>query len=300
MNATIDPADLQVFAAVVRAGSFTVAAASLEITRAQASRVVARLEKRLDVRLLQRSTRRLSVTDLGAELHDRALQILAQLEDAELSIARAQREPQGVLRIAATAEFAAMQVNRWVSSYLSRYPRMRVAADYSSCISDLIMEGVDVAIRIGPLDDSDLSARKLGEVNYSLYASPQYLRGRKSPTHPNELTEHDLIGFVTARRPTLKLHRRKETIELKGNFRYTANSYTSVRDIVVDGHGVGVMPDWHAEPLIRTGKLKCVVDDWCLAPAPVHAVFASKRYLAPKVRAFIDVAREHFGGETLA
>jgi DNA-binding transcriptional LysR family regulator len=141
--------------------------------------VVSRLEKKLGARLLQRSTRSLAVTEVGRELYERAVGILSALDETEAMIQRTHAEPQGVLRLTCGVELGLLVVNPWIRAYLERYPQVRIDADFSDRIVDLIHEGFDLAVRVGELADSSLSARSLGAITYALYASPKYLR-----THP--------------------------------------------------------------------------------------------------------------------
>ncbi|MEM9151350.1 MAG: LysR family transcriptional regulator, partial [Cyanobacteria bacterium P01_F01_bin.3] len=205
MKSTINLESLEIFRAVVDAGSFTAAGEVLDKDKAHVSRVVSRLEKRLGVELLKRSTRRLSITEVGRDFYERACGILMALEETEASIARVQGEPRGVLRITAGAEFGPMRVNHWIAEYLKRYPHVRVEADFSDRIVDVIHEGIDVAIRVGPLVDSELSVRPLGEIRYGLYASPAYVHARGKPQSLQALSQHSLIMFSPRGKPVWPL-----------------------------------------------------------------------------------------------
>lgn len=282
--------ELTVFAAVVRAGSFTGAARALGTQKAHASRVVSRLEKRLGARLLQRSTRSLAVTEVGRELYERAIGIIAALDETRAMIQRTQAEPQGILRLTCGVEFGLLIVNRWITAYLKRYPLVRVDVQFSDRLVELIHEGFDLAIRVGQLADSSLSARSLGEVTYALYASPEYLRLHCAPGHPTELASHDLIMFVATSPPAWHLGNAREHIDIETRARLVVNSHVGARDATVDGLGIALLPRFQAAPLVRDGRLVEVLPGWTRAPAPVHAVFASSRYLTPNVRAFIDLA----------
>src|SRR5262249_12662489 len=203
--ATMDARQLQVFAAVVRAGSFTGAALALRTQKAHVSRVVSRLERELGVRLLSRTTRSVAVTDTGHDLYVRATGILAALDDARDAMLRSQREPQGALKVTCGVEFGLLVVGRWIDELLRRYPKVRVEADFSNRVADLVQEGFDVAVRVGALADSSLAVRKLGEVSYALYASPDYLAGRPAPAAPAELVAHDLVMFSPRPPPRWRL-----------------------------------------------------------------------------------------------
>jgi DNA-binding transcriptional LysR family regulator len=288
----MDVDQLAVFVAVVRAGSFTAAAKALGTHKAHASRVISRLERELGVRLLQRSTRSLAVTEVGRELYERATGILTALEDTHAVIQQTQREPQGVLRLSCGVEFGLLVVNHWIEEFLRCYPKARVDADFSNRIADLIHEGFDLAIRVGELPDfSDLSARRLGEVRYALYASPGYLDRRPAPTDPGDLTEHDLIMFATAPPPAWRLVNDQKHAAIAGPARLQVNNNIAARDVAAEGLGIALLPRFQADPLVRDGGLIEVLPGWSRPPVPIHAVFPSSRYLSPKVRAFVDLAR---------
>jgi LysR family transcriptional regulator, regulator for bpeEF and oprC len=290
MSATMSIDDLTVFAAVVRAGSFTGAARALGTQKAHASRVVSRLEKKLGARLLQRSTRSLAVTEVGRELYERAVGILSALDETQAIIQRTQAEPQGVLRLTCGVEFGLLVVNRWIRAYLKRYPRIRVDADFSDRLVDLIHEGFDLAVRVGELADSSLSVRSLGAINYALFASPEYMRGHSAPKHPKDLASHDLIVFVATSPPAWHLANGSEQFDVEMRARLVVNNHGGARDAAVDGLGIALLPRFQAAPFVNDGRLVEVLPGWTRTPAPVHAVFASSRYLTPKVRAFIDLA----------
>jgi LysR family transcriptional regulator for bpeEF and oprC len=292
MAATMDVDELTVFVAVVRAGSFTAAAKALRTQKAHASRVVSRLERKLGVQLLHRSTRSLTVTEVGRELYERAGCIISAIEDTQAAIQQTQHEPQGVLKLSCGVEFGLLVVDRWIEGFLRRYPKVRVDADLSNRVADLIHEGFDLAIRVGELPDlSGLSARKLGVVRYALYASPKYLDSRPAPSDPVSLADHDLVMFSPAPPPVWQLVNSQDSVEIAGPARLAVNNNIAARDAAAEGFGIALLPCFQAEPLLRDGGLVELLQGWARTPVPVHAVFPSSRYLSPKVRAFVDLAR---------
>jgi LysR family transcriptional regulator for bpeEF and oprC len=288
--ATINVDELTMFVAVVRGGSFTAAARASGTQKAHVSRVVSRLETRLGVRLMQRSTRSLALTEVGRDLYERSVGILSALDETSAAIQGTLREPQGVLRLTCEVDLGILLVNRWIASFLKTYPHVRVDAEFSSRVTDLIHEGFDLAIRVGRLADSRLSARKLGHIHCALFASPEYLRGRKAPRHPRDLGAHELIMFSPTREAIWQLENGDDRHEVASVPRFFSNDHIVVRDLVVDGLGIGLLPLFMAEPLVRKRRLVEVLPGWVAPPAPVHAVFPSSRYLSPTVRAFVDVA----------
>jgi DNA-binding transcriptional LysR family regulator len=289
--ATIDLSQLTVFVNVVRSGSFTAAANVLGTQKAHASRVVSRLEKSLGARLLQRSTRSLAVTEVGRELYERAVVILAALEDTEAAIQRTHGEPRGALRIACGTEFGLLVVNGWICEFLRQHPKVRVDAEVSNRLVDLIHEGFDLAIRVGALADSSLSARRLGEIRYALYASKDYLRRHHAPAHPRDLAAHDLVMFAAGRPAAWRLFKDGDRFDVSGIPRFILDNNIMAHDATVAGLGVALLPGLLAAPSVRSGRLVEILHGWTRTPAPIHAIFASRCYLAPKVRAFIDLAR---------
>jgi LysR family transcriptional regulator, regulator for bpeEF and oprC len=293
MKATFDIGALTAFVTVVRSGSFTKAADILQTQKAHLSRVVTRLETQLRVRLLQRSTRSLALTEAGRELFERAGAILAALEETQAVLENSQSQPQGLLRLTCGEEFGTLVVNRWISTYLQRYPKVRIEVELTNRVLDIVHEGFDIAIRVGTLPDSALSARKLGEVSYGFYASPRYLRDHKLPQHPDELKNHELLMFSPGQ-ATWLLVNGVDSVAIKATPRLKANNNLIVRDNAAAGLGIALLPNFQAAPLVTNGQLKPVLKGWGRAPVPVHAVFASSRFLSPKVRAFVDHARGHF------
>lgn len=289
----MDIDELAIFVAVVRAESFTGAARTLGLQKAQVSRAVSRLERKLGVRLLQRSTRSLAVTELGRELYERATTILSAIDETQAIIQRSQAEPQGVLKLTCGVEFGQLIVNGWIRSFLKQYPSVRVDAHFTERVVDFIHEGFDLAIRVGHLADSSLSARSLGKIRYALYASPEYLKKHTAPERPQDLIAHDLIMFVMSAggsAPAWHLENDGDRADITTPARLVVNNHVSARDAAVDGLGVGLLPRFQATPFAKAGRLVEVLPGWTRAPVPVHAVFGSSRYLTPKVRAFIDLA----------
>jgi DNA-binding transcriptional LysR family regulator len=294
VEATLDLPALRAYVAVVRAGSFTRAAEQLDTQKAHLSRVVRRLEDQLGVQLLQRSTRSMTITEVGRELFERAVSVITAVEETERAIAQTRSEPRGVLKLTCGVEFGELVVNRWIADFLHDHPRMRVDAELTNRVIDLVHEGFDLAIRVGTLPDSALSARRLGEITYAFYASPKYLAKRKKPKLPRDLAQHDLVVFGTTPSPQWNLRCGQEQATVRPNARYRVNHNLAARDAIAAGLGVGMLPEFQAAPLLQAGKLVTVLDGWTREPVPVHAVFASGRYLAPKVRAFVEHARKRF------
>lgn len=289
----MDLSSLQAYVKVVQTGSFTRAAEALNKQKAHLSRSVSHLEKELGVRLLERTTRALSPTEIGREFFERALGILSSVEDAQVAIQRAQGEPSGVLRLTCGVEFGMIAVSRWIHCFLARYPKVSVEADFTGRIVDIVEEGFDLAIRIGILNDSSLAARRLGELRYGLYASPTYLASRGEPRSPADLSMHDILAFSGGTHKAvwaLTNSDQSERVEFRP--RVKANNVFAVRDAIVAGLGIGKLPQIVAASCQKDAELQLVLPAWSHPSVPIHAVFASARYLTPKVRAFVDLAAD--------
>jgi LysR family transcriptional regulator, regulator for bpeEF and oprC len=287
--------ELTAFVKVVQTGSFTRAAESLGTQKAHLSRVVTQLEKKLGVRLLERTTRSLSLTEVGREMFERAMSILGAVDDAQRAAQNTQVEPRGILKLTCGVEFGMISVSRWVTDYLQRYSHVQVQAEFTGRLVDLVHEGFDLAIRVGYLPDSNLAARKLGNLQYGLFASPDYLARRGMPMTPDDLASHDRLAFSGGvKLHSWRLHRGSQEVNVQVAPRLRVNNSFAVRDAVEQGLGVAQLPLLIAQQALGRGQLVSVLPDWRLPEIPVHALFPSARYLTPKVRAFIDLAVDDF------
>lgn len=287
----MDLDSIQAFAKVVQAGSFTRAAEALNTHKAHLSRVISQLERELGARLLERTTRSLSLTEVGREFHAHAVAILAAVDDAQQVVAQSQGEPRGTLRLTCGVEFGMLAVSGWIQQYLVQYPQMKVDAEITGRIVDVVHEGFDLAIRVGPLPDSTLTARRLGTLGYALYAAPAYLTQHGTPSTPQALEQHALLAFTPhGNQSHWALSHQGHTHRVPVQPRFRATNSFAVRDAAAAGLGVALLPRLVGDPLVAAGALRTVLPGWATPEVPVHAVFASARYLAPKVRAFIDLA----------
>ena len=191
-----------------------------------------------------------------------------------------------------------MRVNHWIAEYLKRYPQVRVEADFSNRIVDVIHEGIDVAIRVGQLADSELSVRPLGYIHYGLYTSLAYVRTRGTPKSVTELSQHQLIMFSPRGKPVWQLINGQKQKEITGEALCIINNNLAVRDLAADGLGIALIPHFQAAALVSQGRLTQVLEGWEREPVPVSAIFTSSRYMTPKVRAFVDLAIADFKNST--
>lgn len=282
--------ELSAFVKVVQTGSFTRAAETLGTQKAHLSRVITQLEKKLGVRLLERTTRSLSLTEVGREMFERAVGILAAVDEAVRTAQKAQAEPRGVLKLTCGVEFGMIAVSQWITEYLQQYPQVQVQAEFTGRLVDLVHEGFDLAIRLGNLPDSSLAARKLGSLEYGLFASQDYLSRRGVPATPQELEKHERLVFSSGAQPQAwHLHKGSTVIRIETAARILVNNSFAVRDAAVQSLGIAQLPLVMVEQQLRQGALVHVLPQWQPPTVPVHAVFPSARYLTPKVRAFIDL-----------
>jgi LysR family transcriptional regulator, regulator for bpeEF and oprC len=289
---------LRILVKVVQAGSFTAAASLLGVQKSHVSRVVAQLEAELGVKLLDRTTRTLSITEVGREVFERAVGILNAIDDTVRLAQSTRGEPRGLLRLTCGVEFGMLAVNGWVDAFLARYPMVTAEIEHTSRVLDVVHEGFDLAIRIGPLPESRLVARPLGHVEYGLFACPRYLERHGAPLAPRHLAQHPLVMFSggTMKKGWKLLHRDgdEKEVNIEGPARLRVNNSFSVRDALVRSLGIGQLPMLVAAPAVAAGRLVRVLDAWAATPMPVHALYAGTRYLSPNVRAFIDLAAERF------
>jgi DNA-binding transcriptional LysR family regulator len=220
---------------------------------------------------------------------------LGAVDDAKRTAQKTQAEPRGVLKLTCGVEFGMLSVSRWITDYLQRYPQVQVQAEFTGRLVDLVHEGFDLAIRVGTLPDSSLAARKLGDLEYGLFASPAYIARRGVLTTPNDLASHDGLAFSGGSHSQVwRLHHGAEKAEVTIVPRLLVNNSFAVRDAATQGLGIAQLPLFMALDQLSQGVLVRVLPQWKRPDVPVHAVFPSARYLTPKVRAFIDLGVEAF------
>jgi LysR family transcriptional regulator, regulator for bpeEF and oprC len=294
---------LRILVKVVQAGSFTRAADALGVQKSHVSRVVAQLEAGLGAKLLERTTRSLSVTETGREVFERALGILGAVDDTARLVQHAQGEPRGRLRLTCGVEFGQLAVGGWVDEYLATWPMASAEVEYTSRVLDLVHEGFDLAIRVGTPAESRLVARPLGQLDYALFASPRYLAQQGPPAGPADLDRHALVMFTGGgqRRGWLLQPEGgpgRDALRVAPPARLCVNNSFAVRDALQRGLGIGVLPLLIAAESVAAGQLLPVLPSWRPPSVPVHALYPSSRYLSPKVRAFVDLAVARFPAQT--
>lgn len=296
---TIEPNDLLLFARVVEEGSFSRAGERLGLPKSTVSRRVASLEAQLGERLLLRTTRKLSLTDLGHSLLAHARQVADEAEAAAALAQHRQVEPSGRLRVSMPGDFATGVLSEVLSAFAARYPAISLEIDLSPRRVDLIGESFDLAIRMGELaDDATLAARRLADLSQGLYASPAYLQRRGTPSEPEALMEHDTLQILSRHgepKPWV-LEREGQRWEGIPPARARANSPELLIRMALGGAGIAMVSDHFAEPYVRSGELMPLLVDWYPPSAPAWAVFPGRRLMPARTRVFLDALQTQFTG----
>ena len=280
---------LRTLVAISTTGSFAGAAASLRISRAMASKHVADLEAELGVKLVNRTTRRLSLTEAGRQLTEAARTMLDTLDMAEQEIREARQVPRGVLRVNAPTSFGIRHLGGIVGDFLTRYPDVEVELTLDDRVVDIVEEGYDLAIRIRRLEDSSLTARYLAPAHMILCAAPAYLSRRGVPAHPRDLGDHDCLVYdYLARHGTWSLERGGEREDVRIAGRMRSNNGDVLIQAAVAGHGILPSPTFIAHEALRAGDLVPLLCDWTILPPAFYAVMPPGRVDVLKVRAFLD------------
>jgi len=289
--------DIAIFVKVVELSSFTAAAEALESSQPVVSKAVTRLEEKLGARLLNRTTRRLSLTEAGSELYRRSVRALQEIENAELEVARFQTEPRGTLRVAAPMSFSILHLGPVIQTFLERFPGVTVELNMDDRQVDLVEEGYDVAIRIGRLQDSNLVARKITPCRQVMCASPAYLAKHGTPERPEDLLEHNCIvySFLATPREWRLLDAQGETHAVPVNGTLHSNNGLVNRAAAIEGAGIVLLPTFYIGDEVRSGALKPVLCNFKPQDLSVYAVYPERRNLTPKVRAFVDFLAATFG-----
>ena len=292
---------MQAFVAVADAQGFAPAARKLGLSPSGVTRLIAALEERLGARLLQRTTRSVTLTDVGTRYLERVRRILADVEEAEGSAEGERIRPRGRLVVSAPIGFGRLHVSPLMSKYLARYPEVSAELRLSDRMINLVEDGVDLAVRIGHLPDSTLVARHVGEMRRIMVASNAYLKRRGEPKTPQAITAHDTIQFGAATAaPDWRFVEDGREIRVACTPRFTTNSADAAIQYAERGGGLTRVMAYQAAEALKRGRLKIVLAKFEQPALPIHIVYPTSRLLSAKVRAFIDLVAEadawHFGG----
>lgn len=284
------------FVKVVASGSYAEAARRLGLTRSAVSKGVMDLEHDLGVRLLDRTTRRVTPTESGLAYYERCLAILAQVEETEEQVSRLHDEPKGVLKINAPLSFGTLYLGKLVAEFMALYHDLKVELSLTDRYIDPLEEGVDVTVRIGVLKDSSLIARRLSSTRMMVVASPDYLKTYGTPKTPADLATHRCLtyGHTTSMQRWSLVDGGK--MSTKGVWSCMASTNGDVlRDAAVAGIGITLLPEFIVGPDVAAGRLRSIMPRCVPADLEIHALYAPNRYLAAKTRVFIDFLVQKFG-----
>ncbi|HUG59811.1 MAG TPA: LysR family transcriptional regulator [Candidimonas sp.] len=288
---------MQVFTRVVDANSFTLAADSLGLPRATVTTTIQGLERLLKVRLLNRTTRRLSLTPDGASYYERCIRILADLEDAEASFRDVERGPQGRLRIDTPPSIGRLILIPALCEFHSRYPDIELAIGMSDRLVDMVQEAVDCAIRVGELQDSTMVAKRIGTFESITCAAPAYLEQHGEPRTIEQLENHRAVHYFSGRTGrnidwNFTVNGQPTAVSMKGSV--SVNDAEAYVTCGIKGFGLIQPARYMVAPYLESGALREILSDWTPAPMPISVVYQHNRHLSPKVRVFVDWISELF------
>lgn len=296
---------MRVFVRVVEAGNFTRAADSLGLPKATVTKQIQALETRLHTRLLNRTTRRVSVTPDGAAYYERTARLLSDFDDIEASMINAQAAPSGRLRIDVSSAIARLVILPRLNSFIARYPDISLDLGVSETRADLLGDNIDVVLRAGKIGDQSLVARRIGLLRFVTVASPTYLARHGEPTHAGELEKrrHVVVSYFHSggirRYAPLLFDRGEEHIEINTNSVVAVNESNAHLMALLGGHGVSQTTACIADPHLRRGELVEILRDWTRPPVPMYVVYPPNRHLSAKVRVFVDWIADVFAADPL-
>lgn len=280
---------LLVFTKVAERESFTAAARDLKLSKSAVSKQLARLEDRLGVQLIHRTTRRLHLTEVGRTFYERAKQVVEDAEAAEQAVSSLHSELRGTLRINSPLSYGIRKISPLLPEFMTRHPDLKVDISFSDRQMDLIEDGFDMGIRIAQLADSSLIARRLGQTKLVLAASPKYWQEHGKPKHPSELSSHKCLLYDYRATPNDWQFQGPQgafSVHVDGTFR--TNNGDALLSAAVNGTGVHYVPTFLAEECLANGELEPALEDFIGSGIPIHAVWPQNRHLSAKVRSFVD------------
>ncbi|QBJ78449.1 LysR family transcriptional regulator [Aquitalea sp. USM4] len=288
--------EIRAFVTVAEQGSFAAAADRLDLSRAMVTKLVSALEARLGVRLMHRTTRRLSLTEAGETYLAQGGALLAELEDLDALLSQGASKASGRLRVTAPVSFGMRFLGRAIAGFQRQHPQVEVELSLNDRKVDLVDEGFDLAIRVSNLDDSSLIARPLAKVRDRLCASPDYLLRHGVPQHPDELAQHDCLIYTLINQPHLWEYQGPDgqpgKVRIKGSLR--ANNGDILTDAAVHGMGITRQPEFLLQQALESGQLQTILDDYRWSCLDVSAVYPIRRHVPGKVRVFVDFLVDFF------
>lgn len=287
---------MTLFIEVVNGGGFTAAAEKTSLSRAQVSKSIMQLEAHLGTRLLNRTTRRVSLTEIGRIYYERCKTILYDIEEIEAIAGEQTSKPRGTLTLNAPTSFATLHLSEAIPHYIKQYPEMQISLRLADRFVDVVAEGFDLVIRIAELEDTSLIARKIAPCKRVFCAAPDYLKQKGTPGVPRDLANHDCLIYSNELKPdNWELHGPEGAEFIKVNGPVCADNGDILKAAAVSGLGITLLPTFIVGPDICAGRLQQVLADYCPPEISIYAIFPSRRYLSAKVRTFVDFLSDYFG-----
>jgi DNA-binding transcriptional LysR family regulator len=293
-------AEMMTFAKVVEMKSFSAAADALNTSKSLVSKQVSNLESALGVRLLNRTTRRMSLTEIGAAYYDHCVRIAQEIDAAAETVTQLQAEPRGVLKVTSPVIFSSLHLAPALQTFLKRYEHVEVELNASDRIVDIVEEGYDLAIRITGAPSPTMVARRIGPVRWVTCASPSYLERHGTPRTPQELNDHQCLGYLglPAQHSGWRYRAGNRDVMMHPSGKCRVNNSEVLIQLALGGVGIVMFPTYILGPYLKSGRLKEILTDSVANPdTSLYATYLPNRYMQPKVRAFIDHLMEHFGPE---
>jgi DNA-binding transcriptional LysR family regulator len=288
-------AAFRTFIRIAETGSFSAVAREVGATQPAISRQLAALEDHLGVRLLQRSTRSLRLTEDGTDLLTHARLVVEAVEETEAAIGRRRTSPSGLVRLGSPAIFGRIYIAPRIGALLARYPDISVDLTLSDEVQDMVQGGLDLSIRVGPVVDATLVARRVGSTGSVAVASPDYVSQHGMPAHPSELSAHECVLFTRLSSPeTWNFESPEGAVQVNVSGRLRTNNIEAVMEAALAGVGVALLPTWMLRDDVRSGRLTALLPSWRPVRRAISVVYPSRRFLAPRTRAVIDFLVDEF------
>jgi DNA-binding transcriptional LysR family regulator len=288
---------MRVFAAVARLGSFAAAAEELDISNTMCSKFIRDLENNLSARLINRTTRQLSLTEVGSIYHKKVIDILTEVEEAEQSVSELQNKPVGTLRIMSLPSFGSFHIARAIKGYKYQYPKVSIELNLSDDFENLIDRGMDLAFRVGELEDSSVVALKISSSRLIVCASPEYLKENGTPQTPEALKKYVCLvtsnNIIFTPHWTFNINGVKTEFDIKSDY-LTSNIADSLRVAAINGSGLIQLPSYMIGLDIQSGRLKPVLEKFEPKPLPINLVYAHRKHMSVKIRSFVDYMQGYF------
>lgn len=284
--------EVAIFIKVIQKGSFTDAAAALDMPKSTVSTKISNLEKRLGTTLITRSTRRIRLTPAGEAFFLRSTKAIDEIIAAEVAVRAESLEPQGRFRITAPIDIGNTILPSLTALFLKKFPRVQFDILLSDQLVDFLEDDVDLAIRAGELKDSSLIAKKVGEVVFQIYASPKYLRDHGEPSSPKELNSHTCLLFTPISMDSWHLKNGKRAVTVALTRRISVNNMSLAHGLALEGAGIALLPSFLCESDVKTKKLLPILQGWASEVAPLYFVYPAQKYVSPVIRAFIETSSD--------